>query len=416
MHVLPFSHRPTILAALAILTITAPNVVNSFHATAGLNQSAAGEQAASQFVCSDAVPTEFKISDTRVTWLCNLPEKEKYACPRVQFISGEEGRVCIGRKLWKIADSGATWQCIFDGGIDKFGDANDIFDFQFVSPDLGWVLTFEELRKTTDGGLTWRRLSNPLADGWLRSFKFLEDGKVGWVGGGLYKHLREDEGTANRFYAHDETHRGLFAAVFRTDDGWESWRRQPVCRSSGDISDFYFLNQDHGWAVGEAGDFYLNGGKWCQSGSCDSDAREEGDDLAEADDQEDSAVRCEQIAIGAPTFCPVAVWFVDNRVGWLSNSNGYVGKSTDGGATWADLVSVGAEDPTHCLPPGIDYWHFFDSSTAWELDSQGDLRTTSDGGASWTRLDLNLEFTHMYFLDATHGWAVSKDALFRITP
>src|SRR5262249_28053255 len=93
-----------------------------------------------------------------------------------------------------------------------------------------------------------------------------------------------------------------------------------------------------------------------------------------------------------------------------------VGKSTDGGATWADLVNLGAEDPTHCLPPGIDYWHFFDSSTAWGLDSQGDLRTTSDGGASWTRLDLNLGLTHMYFLDDAHAWAVSKDALFRISP
>ena len=348
MHVLPFSHRPTILAALAILTITTPNVVNP-HATARSNQS---QQAAGQSICSETVPTEFKTSDTRVTWLCDLPEKEEYGHPQVQFLNDREGWVTTGRKLWKTGDSGATWQCIFDGGIDKFGSANDIDDFQFVSTEVGWVLTFEELRKTTDGGRTWRLLSNPLADGWLRSFEFLKDGKVGWVGGGLYKHLREDEGTANRFYAHDETHRGLFAAVFRTDDGGESWRRQPVCRSSGDISDFYFLNQDHGWAVAlEAGDFYLNDGKWCQSGSCDSDAREDGDDLAGADDQENSAVRCEQIAIGAPTFCPVAVWFVDIRVGWLSNSNGYVGKSTDGGATWADLVNLGAEDPTHCLPP-----------------------------------------------------------------
>ena len=168
MHVLPFSHRPTILAALAILTITAPNVLNSFHATAQSNQSARGEQAASQSTCSETAPTEFKTFDTRVTWLCNLPERAEYDYPKVQFINEQEAWVCIGRRLWKTADSGATWQCIFDGGVDKFGDANGIDDFQFVNSDIGWVLTFEELRKTTDGGRTWRLLSNPLADGWLR--------------------------------------------------------------------------------------------------------------------------------------------------------------------------------------------------------------------------------------------------------
>src|SRR5262249_7916937 len=149
----------------------------------------------------------------RVTRLCGLPEKEEYSNPLVQFLSERDGWVTTGRKLWKTTDAAATWQCIFDGGVDKSGTTNDIDDFQFVSANLGWVLTFEELRKTTDGGRTWRLLPNPLSDGWLRSFKFLKDGKVGWVGGGLYRDLGEEEGTANRFYAHDGTNRGLFAAV-----------------------------------------------------------------------------------------------------------------------------------------------------------------------------------------------------------
>ena len=407
MHVLPFSHRPTILKALAILTITASNVVNSFHATARLNQSAGGEQAAGQSICSETAPTAFKTSATRVTWLCNLPEIEKYAYPRVQFISDQEGWVCIGTKLWKAADSGATWQCIFDGGVDKFGSANGIDDFQFVSSDIGWVLSFEELRKTTDGGRTWRLLSNPLSDGWLRSFKFLEGGKVGWVGGGLYRDLGEDEETSNRFYAHDETHRGLFAAVFRTEDGGETWRSQPISLSPGDIFDFYFLDQEHGWAFGQAGDFYLKDGQWRQGPSGAIDDRQDVDDQG-------SGPTCEEIEIGGPTYCPIAVWFVDNRVGWISNWNGYVGKSTDGGVTWTDLVNLGAEDPNDWLPPAIVSWYFLDASMAWGLDSHGDLRTTSDGGATWRRLDLNLGLTHMCLLDARHGWAVSKDALYRI--
>src|SRR5262249_24981853 len=143
-----------------------------------------------------------------------------------------------------------------------------------ASADLGWVLTFEELRETTDGGRTWTLLSNPLSDGWLRSFKFLKDGKVGWVAGGVYSQLGEDEPTTNRFYAHDGTARGLFAAIFRTEDGGQTWVRQQVSRTAGDISGFYFLDQDHGWAFGEAGDFYLKDGKWWKSESGEVDDRE----------------------------------------------------------------------------------------------------------------------------------------------
>ena len=333
-----------------------------------------------------------------------MPEKEEYAHPRVQFLNERDGWVSTGRKLWKTTDAGASWELTFDGGTSKLGFSRNISDLQFVSADLGWVLTFEELRKTTDGGRTWRLLPNPLSDGWLRSFKFLKDGKIGWVGGGLYRNLGEEEGTTNRFYARDGTKRGLFAAVFRTDDGGETWRSQPVSRAAGDIGGFYFLDQRHGWAFGEAGDFYLKDGNWWQSQSGD------------VDDREDPVVKCEEIAIGGPTYCPIAEHFVDPLVGWLANSNGYIGKSTDGGVTWTDIASLRAEGPNYGLPPAIGQFYFFNASTAWGLEWQGNLRTTLNGGATWTPTRLGFEFEHMYFHDAGHGWAVSKDALFRITP
>jgi len=403
MHVLRVKHTVGILAASAILALAATGVVKAFHARLG-NRQSGGQQAASQSAGSKQALTASQRSHTRVIKVCDLPEKEEYSHLQVQFLNEGDGWVSTGRKLWKTTDAAQTWQCIFDAGSGKFRATNVIYDFQFVSADLGWILTFEELRKTTDGGLTWKLLPNPIADGWLRSFKFLKDGKVGRVGGGLYKDLGEDEGRANRFYAHDGTNRGLFAAVFRTEDGGATWRSEPVSRSPGNISGFYFLDRDHGWATGEAGDFYFRDGKWFDSQSGD------------VDDREDPVVKCEEIAIGAPTYCPIALWFVDTRVGWLSNSNGYIGKSTNGGVTWADIVSLGAEDPNYVLPPAIAQFSFFDASTAWGLDWHGNLRTTFDGGATWTALDLGLDLEHMFFLDAGHGWAVSRDALFRITP
>jgi photosystem II stability/assembly factor-like uncharacterized protein len=409
MQTLRFSFRLPILAAAVLTIVAATVVVCSLHALARGKQPPGGEQAPGQSPNSEKAPAAFKTSQITVTRLCDLPEKEEYGHPLVQFLNERDGWVTTGRKLWKTTDAGATWECTFDGGLDQFKFSRDIYDFQFVSAKLGWVLTFDQLRKTTDGGRTWRLLSNPLSDGWLRSFKFLKDGKVGWVGGGLYQDLGEGEETPNRFH-HAVLNRGLFAAAFRTEDGGETWRNEPVSQSPGDIFRFYFLDQDHGWAIGQAGDFYLKDGKWCQSLSGDVDGRDE------AKDEEDSPVKCEEIAIGGPTYCPVAVFFVDNRVGWLSNWNGYVGKSTDGGVTWSDLVNLGAEDSNYCLPPAITAFHFLDTTTALALDSHGNIRTMSDGGTTWTRLDLNVGLTYMYFLDAGHGWAVSNDALYRIGP
>jgi len=401
MHVLPFSHRPTILAALAILTITPPKVVNSFQATARLNQSAGGDQAAGQSICSETAPTEFKTSDTRVTWLCDLPEKEEYGHPLVQFLNDRDGWVTTGRKLWKTTDAGGTWECSFDGGLDELKFGRNIRDFQFISAELGWVLTFEQLHKTTDGGRTWRLLSNPFSDGWLRSFKFLEGGKVGFVGGGLYGHLGKNDPTSNRFCAPDGK-RSLFAAVFRTEDGGETWRSQPVSKRAGDIWDFYFLDPRHGWAFGEAGDFYLKGGAWHASES------------GAVDDQGEPTVKCQEIEIGFPTYCPINVCFADSRVGWIVNSNGHLGMSTNGGVTWGDLRAPEGLCKKHCWPEVIVLIYLVDALHAWGIDCDGNLRITEDGGTNWSKLDLELGLEHTSFLDAEHGWAVSKDALYRI--
>jgi photosystem II stability/assembly factor-like uncharacterized protein len=122
------------------------------------------------------------------------------------------------------------------------------------------------------------------------------------------------------------------------------------------------------------------------------------------------------VAIGAPTDYPTSVYFVNAQVGWIVNSNGYVGKSVDGGRTWSDISRE--LDSTKDL--SIRRWnmqvYFSDPATGWAIDGEGRLLQTEDGGVDWRIVDDKNRFSAFYFLDGQHGWAVTNYDLFRITP
>ncbi|HEY7543969.1 MAG TPA: hypothetical protein VID27_03760, partial [Blastocatellia bacterium] len=124
--------------------------------------------------------------------LADLPYQEDHASPYIQFISEREGWMAIGRKLFHTEDGGKNWECIYDAGTDERGDSNFISNFQFINSQVGWIRVFIEMFKTEDGGRTWNPFPQPIHSiltesrnkGWLHAFRFLEDGKRGWVGGG----------------------------------------------------------------------------------------------------------------------------------------------------------------------------------------------------------------------------------------
>ncbi|MEW6213439.1 MAG: hypothetical protein AB1631_34410, partial [Acidobacteriota bacterium] len=290
-------------------------------------------------ISRDESQTTKRREGEEVRRLGDLPYGEQYSCPYLQFINEREGWVAIGRKLFRTEDAGRHWEGIFDAGTDERGDSNSICDFQFINSKVGWVRMFDEMLRTEDGGKTWKPLLQPLEDkadrpvGSLRTFRFLEDGKRGWVAGGVYrsleKHGEEVEIVPGRFWLPDDKDGlGLCAAVFYTEDGGKSWKEQPVTRTIGVIGGFYFLDAEHAWATGQAGMFYLEDSEWkaTESGSVDEETGE-------------YDIKCLEMAIGAPTYCPIEIFFLDSQSGWMSNSNGHLGRSTDGGKTWADILN-----------------------------------------------------------------------------
>jgi hypothetical protein len=104
---------------------------------------------------------------------------------------------------------------------------------------------------------------------------------------------------------------------------------------------------------------------------------------------------------------------VNQNIGWLSNSNGYLGISSDGGRHWNDLADFGENRDWPF--PRLYKLYFSDIVHGWGLDSEGAIRQTQDCGTTWTKIETHIEFLDMFFLDAQHGWGVSKEGLFRIT-
>ena len=124
--------------------------------------------------------------------------------------------------LWQSVDGGKNWQ-----EISRASDDDEINGYYFINPQIGFRLSFHKLYKSEDGGRTWTHQQSPIEApaGEIRSLWFLEDGKTGWLAGGIYRDqtsLELKSGVANN--VKDVTgKRVLEEAIFRTDDGGRSW-------------------------------------------------------------------------------------------------------------------------------------------------------------------------------------------------
>ncbi|MFL6254876.1 MAG: hypothetical protein ACJ74T_07620 [Pyrinomonadaceae bacterium] len=322
----------------------------------------------------------------------------------VAFVNESAGWLAKGAKLWRTGDGGASWELVYSKGKASRSDPECIDDFRFTSPDEGWLLANSHLYRTRDGGRTWRSLDVPEVDGYLAAVDFLPGGKVGWLGGNVCGALRKDEWAANRFHCSAASNTASFAAVFKTRDGGRTWQRERVSRATGTIVRLRMRSARSGFATGQAGAFSYEGGRWLDAESQLPDAPEW---------ERKSGEGCLEIAIGLPTYCPVSFHFNDEKHGWLSNANGYLGRTSDGGRTWTDIARApdvgGIVDP----PFFIDLYIGADGS-GMALDTDGDLQETSDGGVTWECVTERGSFKSMFALDAERVWLVAADGLYRL--
>jgi photosystem II stability/assembly factor-like uncharacterized protein len=340
-------------------------------------------------------------------WLVKVGELPEHDAGETQgfsiaFVSQSVGWLANGAKLWRTTDGGAHWELVYSKGKASWLDPEAIDEFKFINPADGWMLANNHLYRTHDGG---RTLGMPKVDGYFTTLDFLPGGKVGWMGGSVCGPLWKDESAANRFYCSAPENIASFAAVFVTRDGGRTWRRQPVSRLTGTIGHLRMRSERSGFAIGQAGAFRYEGGRWL-----DAESQMPHDD----EGQSMYGERCLDIVIGMPTYCPVSFHFTDDKHGWLSNSDGYLCRTGDGGRTWVD-ISRGAEEgqPVDApVPPFFTDFYIGADGSGMALDTDGDLQLTGNGGVTWARATEREAFVGMFALDAERVWLIGADGVY----
>jgi photosystem II stability/assembly factor-like uncharacterized protein len=316
----------------------------------------------------------------------------------IQFINDAQGWVSLNGELWYTLTHGQTWEMIHR---DR---ANSIRYFEFINPQAGWLLVSGKLYKTQDGGRTWEVINQPINSndiGNLLCFKLLKNGKEAWAGGSVFHPIPQNgpdsDGPPTRYMSLDGK-KGLRGAIFHTTDAGNTWHQQ-LCGDWGYISNLFLINAEDGWASGMAGTYYYKGDEWHAIGSQGSPKYRR-------------LPRCLEAEAGFPSAEPIQLYFINNKYGWLSNSNGRLGKSSDGGRTWADafLVMRNKEDD---LPIFFRELFFTDRNNGLALDNRGFLHESIDGGANWDQIQTNVRILSIELLDNNSGYALGNNGFYK---
>ncbi len=351
----------------------------------------------------DRISQESTLTDPRIQRLGDTPDVEKRAgrSGRIQFINDDIGWLYDGGKLFRTEDGGGRWSLLCDVSPKQISQVD------FLSPHSGWMIASKNLYKSDDGGWTWSLMPQLLpdaADADLCTVHFLKDGRRGWVAGAIYVKLPRvkpgQEYTPTSRYLSSDLKRELHGAVFWSEDGGNHWYRQLLTRDLGMFTTFEALDDKHAWAAGTAGAFYLHNGLWYAM----SDGGTNQEELV--------SVNALSIEIGFPTFQPINIFFLDSRIGWLSNSNGYLATSRDGGRQWHDVFSLG--DAKKGLPDFFTRLFFTDESHGWACTFDGDLYTTIDGGTAWQKHEAGEHIDDIFFLGSGDGRGLSRKSLFHL--
>jgi photosystem II stability/assembly factor-like uncharacterized protein len=212
---------------------------------------------------------------------------------------------------------------------------------------------------------------------------------------------------------------GENGTIVATSDGGATWSAQ-ASGTTDVLAGLSFVDQSHGWAVGGSGTIGGVGRVVATS---------------------DGGATWRTQSSGTSAFLE-GVSFVDPTHGWAVGDGGTIVATSDGGATWraqssgttSNLFSVSFVDPTHGWAVGDDgtivatsdggaNWRaqtsgttnqlsgvsFVDSNHGWVVENAGGIApilATSDGGVTWGEESSTTDMFGLSFVDQSHGWAV----------
>ena len=299
-------------------------------------------------------------------------------------------------EILRSLDLGTTWEVVYRG-------VNELSRIVFKN-NIGLVESNLFLLKSEDNGVSWFPVHVPLTGtyyfGHLSQF-FLDD-KRGFVGAGEGEILYTSDGGQNWQIRTDdlgEEIRRLFfvsenkgyavltnGQLMRTSDGARSWSNVNL----GDLGwganayDVWFLDEQRGFFVGTYGLYMtLNGGvNWGKV----------------------SDVYTSEIP---------RIKFTDANDGFVFGSAGLVYRTSNGGATWEQVVAYNLSGPITGVAKTSSRL-FVCSRGYYHYQSGRAINMSSDNGVTWTLLD-NFSESHIHkisFSGNDKGFVIGQNGVF----
>ena len=277
--------------------------------------------------------------DGGLTWEAQLDTGDP-PLDDVQFVDCRSG--------WAVGDNGTILHT-GNGGTtwspQDSGTTAHLVSLSFVGISAGWAVAADgAMVRTTDGGVAWEPQAIPLdqdAGGaaYIGSIEFLGE-RTGWAAGGTYGF----------------TPGGNWGQLYRTTDGGATW--QELMRFDGPLTSVSFLDDTHGWVVGDYGTacHTSDGGTTWQS-------------------EETGAGRLDSVG------------FVSATDGWIVGTGGAILHTVTGGLPdGGPGVAPSSATTFTFAPDATSDWHDIDQTVALTASGGGAARAihySLDGGATW---------------------------------
>ncbi|HKF54563.1 MAG TPA: YCF48-related protein [Blastocatellia bacterium] len=274
-----------------------------------------------------------------------------------------------GFEVLHTTDGGQTWKQIPDQFKYK------IQAVWFVDPQTGWALTIDrDILHTTDGGATWttQRKAGTVKykQAWNRHtpeldlperidhMKFI-DSQHGWAWGG---------GQRNDFGE-------LPGVLLTTVNGGQNWNEVPFPFTQ-DVQSMFFLDARHAWASTKEGLYNTT----------------------------DGGLNWSKIQTRLPEIQFNAIFFTDDKTGFVVGRSGRMARTTDGGHTWWKMVDIKNEFVMRDI-------YFTDKDHGWAVGDNGAVLYTTDSGSTWVSLDpqVSSKLVNITFVNPHTGWASGLD-------
>lgn len=328
---------------------------------------------------------------TRVEVMYSLPER--YVIMAVMG-SDKIAWVASQTRIWRTQDAGAHWRAI---SIPE-KRMHIIQSLHLSGSNTIWVQDGRDWYISSDEGVTWRKgPAVPITkDDYVASLWFDTELKYGWA-------------SVAEGYTDDSARR---ASAYRTSDGGKHWTRIPLALLGGEWPPgrLYALDRDHVFVFFRHSLLYtFDGGRsWSAfrpDSSCSSSRMLEF--------KQTSGGTIPPIYSPFLDGGPMSMWFI-GQTGWLTDENGYVLKTTDGGATWCDIFPK----PEKRLRPNpndaLEEIEFSDALHGWGLSASARLRYTDDGGENWRQVEGPIGVVHILRAQRESVWVSVGGKVFRV--